>query len=191
MSEMEPTPGDVLFNPRILASVDCSQCSFVVKNGLSPNNPGDGLVLRPLQKADYSNGFITLLSQLTQVGEYTREKFDKQFDAMKQVSGVYYIVVIEDTRVGREKLVATATLVVERKFIHGAASRGRIEDVVVLGEYRGLYLGSILVELLTALSKQLGCYKTTLDCKADKIQFYEKYGFARESQALMVQRFFD
>ena len=188
---MEPTPGDVLFNPRILASVDCSQCSFVVKNGLSPNNPGDGLVLRPLQKADYSNGFITLLSQLTQVGEYTREKFDKQFDAMKQVPGVYYIVVIEDTRVGREKLVATATLVVERKFIHGAASRGRIEDVVVLGEYRGLYLGSVLVELLTALSKQLGCYKTTLDCKADKIQFYEKYGFARESQALMVQRFFD
>lgn len=191
MSEMEATPDNALFNPSILANVDCSHCSFFVKNGLSPKNPGDGLVLRPLQKADYSGGFITLLSQLTQVGEYTREKFEGQFDAMKQAQGVYFIVVIEDTRAGREKLVATATLVVERKFIHGAASRGRIEDVVVLGEYRGLYLGSVLVELLTALSKQLGCYKTTLDCKADKIQFYEKYGFTRESQALMVQRFFD
>lgn len=190
MSEVE-SPDDLLFSRDFLRSVDCSQCSFVVKNGLSPSNPGDGLVLRPLQKADYSNGFISLLSQLTQVGEYTEEKFERQFDAMKQEPGVYFIIVIEDTRAGREKVVATASLVVERKFIHGAASRGRIEDVVVDGEYRGLYLGSVLVELLTALSKQLGCYKTTLDCKPDKIQFYEKYGFTRESQVLMVQRFFD
>lgn len=191
MSEAEITTEDTLFNPDVLAGVDCSQCSFVVKNGLSPLNPGDGLALRPLQKGDYSKGFVSLLSQLTQVGEYTKEKFEAQFEAMRQSPGVYFIVVIEDTRAGREKVVATATLVVERKFIHGAASRGRIEDVVVLEEYRGLYLGSVLLELLTTLSKKLGCYKTTLDCKADKIQFYEKYGFVRESQSVMVQRFFE
>ena len=190
MSEVE-SADDVLFSSDILTSVDCSQCSFVVKNGLSPSNPGDGLLLRPLQKADYASGFTALLSQLTQIGDYTKDKFEKQFDAMKAAPGVYFIVVIEDTRAGSEKIVATATLVVERKFIHGAASRGRIEDVVVDGKYRGLYLGSVLVELLTALSKQLGCYKTTLDCKPDKIQFYEKYGFTRESQVLMTQRFFD
>ena len=46
-----------------------------------------------------------------------------------KASKLHYIVVIHDQE--RDKVVGSATLVVEHKFIHTAANRGRIEDVIV------------------------------------------------------------
>lgn len=87
------------------------------------------------------------------------------------------------------RTVCSATLIVERKFIHCAALRGRIEDVVVEDEYRGRHLGGLLLETLTSLSKRLGCYKTSLDCKLEVSPFYKKFGYADESTLFLVQRF--
>ena len=39
---------------------------------------------------------------------------------MKASDGTYYIVIIENTEVGN--IVASGTLVIEQKFIHGTAS---------------------------------------------------------------------
>ena len=44
-------------------------------------------------------------------------------------SKLHYIVTIHHKE--SDKVVGSATLVVEHKFIHTAANRGRIEDVVV------------------------------------------------------------
>ena len=46
-----------------------------------------------------------------------------------QTSEMYYIVVVEE--LSTATVVATSTLLVEHKFIHCAANRARIEDVVV------------------------------------------------------------
>lgn len=56
-------------------------------------------------------------------------------------AGCYYITVIEDTRSGR--LIGSASLVTELKFIHECALRGRLEDVVVNNTYRGKQLGKL------------------------------------------------
>lgn len=64
-----------------------------------------------------------------------------RFDEMASSSGTYYVVVVEDTNTGRA--VASTTLAVEKKFIRGCASRGRIEDVVVDENYRGRQLGKL------------------------------------------------
>lgn len=45
----------------------------------------------------YSAGYLKLLSQLTQVGEYSKEIFDARFDAISVRSDAYKIVVIEGT----------------------------------------------------------------------------------------------
>ena len=50
-------------------------------------------------------------------------------------------------------------MIVEHKFIHSCALRGRIEDVVVLDSYRGKGLGQMIVAACTELSKKLGCYQ--------------------------------
>jgi len=44
----------------------------------------------------------------------------ERFYAMKQCPGTYFVVVIED--VEKSQVVGAATLIVEQKFIHNAAS---------------------------------------------------------------------
>ena len=183
---------NVLFNEAILKRVDCSECSFTSNHGLSYPTVGPNLLARPLERTDYDKGYIALLSQLTKVGDYNKEKYETQFDAMKLMCGCHYIVVVEDTTFGKSgKVVANATLSVERKFIHNAATRGRIEDVVVDKEYRSLHLGSFLLEFLSALSRELCCYKVSLDCKTELEGFYKKYGYVNEGQCFMTLRFYD
>ena len=124
---------DILFNDSLLRELDCSKCSFA-SHGLSYARPGPGLAARPLARGDFDKGYLSLLSQLTTVGDYPRKRFESQFDAMRKNSGTHFVVVIEDTRCS--KVVANATLLIERKFIHKASLRGRVEDVVVDKDYR-------------------------------------------------------
>lgn len=77
-------------------------------------------------------------------------------------SGSYYTVVGEHGPT--KKLVASATLFVERKFIHACGAAGHIEDVVVDKSMRGRNLGLKLMEALKFLAQELGCYKLMLDC---------------------------
>ena len=78
-----------------------------------------------------------------------------------------------------DQLVATATLFVERKYIHGGGIAGHIEDVVVSDRAQGKGLGGKLIKGLKQLGETVGCYKTILDCQESKVGFYEKCGFSR------------
>jgi glucosamine-phosphate N-acetyltransferase len=46
-----------------------------------------------------------------------------------------------------------------------------------------------LVQVLVLLGRQLGCYKLSLECKEDRAEFYELFGFNKDGQLFMVQRF--
>ncbi|OAD56921.1 putative glucosamine 6-phosphate N-acetyltransferase, partial [Eufriesea mexicana] len=137
----------------------------------------EGLLVRPLKSGDYDRGFLQLLTQLTEVGDISREQFLNRFHMMRN-SGSYYTIVIED--ISTEKIISSATLVVEQKFIHNCALRGRLEDVVVNNKYRGKHLGKLVVKIISELSYYLRCYKLSLDCKDHLIPFYESLGFKRE-----------
>ncbi|XP_065829317.1 glucosamine 6-phosphate N-acetyltransferase-like [Oscarella lobularis] len=177
-----------LFNPSLLYDLDFSTTSCTFKPTLGPKEPGEGLVMRPLERSDYAKGFLNLLSQLTKVGSVDGEQFVEQFERMKKSSN-HYVVVIED--VIRSRIVASATLLVEYKFIHGAAMRGRIEDLVVSDRMRGKQLGKLLVETLLKLAVKLGCYKLSLDADDQVKSFYEKFGFRDGATLFMQLRFFD
>ncbi|XP_031833623.1 glucosamine 6-phosphate N-acetyltransferase [Nomia melanderi] len=161
-----PNIGDAeteLFNANILERLSLSQI--------------EGFLIRPLKSGDYDRGFLQLLTQLTEVGNISREQFLKCFHMMKS-TGSYYIVVIED--VNTKKVIVSATLVTEQKFIHNCAMRGRLEDVVVNNKYRGKHLGKLIVKIIWQLANYLRCYKLSLECKDHLIPFYESIGFKRE-----------
>lgn len=166
-----------LYDPSLLTKLDWSLETHM-KNGVTSATPGEGLRVRPLCKADYDRGFLQLLSQLTKVGDISREKFDERFDLMRSCPGHYYVTVIEDTNKG--EIVGSATLSCELKFIRGCAKRGRLEDVVVNNEYRGKQLGKLIVSTITLLAKQVGCYKIGLDCKDEMKAFYSSIGYGSE-----------
>ena len=72
------------------------------------------------------------------------------------------------------KVIGMAKLVVETKL---TASVGHIEDVVVLQEYRGLGISSLLIDKLKNSEEVKGCYKLVLSCKEKYIDTYLKAGF--------------
>nr|CAD7412661.1 unnamed protein product [Timema poppensis] len=105
-------------------------------------------------------------------------KHDERFSSMKACPDTYYVTVVEDTRTN--EIVAAASLIIEQKFIHDCAVRGRLEDVVVNRELRGKQLGKLIVMTVTLLAKELNCYKMTLDCKDKLIPFYITLGYLNE-----------
>lgn len=170
--------GNHLYDPNLLSNLDWSSVRGMTRPSISNINPGESwLVVRPLQLEDYDKGFPSILSQLTKVGNVTRIDFERQFYRMK-ASGGYYVTVIEDTR--KCEIIGAATLIIEYKFIHDCGLRARLEDVVVNNTYRGKQLGKLIVLTVTLLSKHLGCYKMSLDCKDDLIPFYKSIGYKIE-----------
>ncbi|CAI5438330.1 unnamed protein product [Caenorhabditis angaria] len=145
----------------------------------------DGLVVRPLYSNDYENGFLQVLEQLTTVGNVDNQQFIDRFQSMKS-SQSYYVVVIEDEEL--HQVIAAATLVIEQKFIHNTGSRGRVEDVVVDKQWRGMKLGAILNNVLVEMAKNLNVYKLSLECKDNLMPFYSRFGY-KEDVKFMVQRF--
>uniref|UniRef100_A0A671SRA6 Glucosamine 6-phosphate N-acetyltransferase n=2 Tax=Sinocyclocheilus anshuiensis TaxID=1608454 RepID=A0A671SRA6_9TELE len=174
-----------LFDPSLLQELDWSSNTVSFSPAISPSQPGEGLVLRPLCTADLDRGFYKVLSELTVAGDVTEEQFKAQFEHMKK-SEDYYVIVVEDTNIGQ--IVATASLIIEHKFIHACAKRGRVEQVVVSDVYRGKQLGKLLVSTLTLLCKKLQCYKITLECVPNILEFYKKFGYSTsdEKHAVLV-----
>ncbi|CAG2235221.1 glucosamine 6-phosphate N-acetyltransferase-like [Mytilus galloprovincialis] len=180
-----------LFDPSILRELDFEHKSRATYNpNISPQNPGEMLKLRPLYKSDYDKGYMNLLSQLTKVGNVSREEFEARFNDLKGCGDTYYIVVIEDMSLNQ--VIGTGSLVKERKFLRQCASRGRIEDIVVNNAYRGKQLGKLLLDVLTILCQKIDCYKLSLECLDGMVKFYKQFGFDKEDgQNYMVQRFHD
>ncbi|XP_045184782.1 glucosamine 6-phosphate N-acetyltransferase-like isoform X2 [Mercenaria mercenaria] len=185
MNGLEDVP---LFDPNLVREVNFKECSGTYNPEISPESPGEGLLMRPLKISDYDRGFMELLKQLTVVGDVSREQFEARFNSMLGCKNGYYTVVIEDTTCGQ--VIGAATLAVEQKFIHECSSKGRIEDVVVDNKYRGKQLGKLLLDFLTLLSRHVGCYKVSLECKDQVVKFYTNFGYVKEEgQNYMCRRF--
>lgn len=179
---------EVLFDAQVLSGLDEITLPICKEHGISYRNPGKGLRFRPLEISDYDKGYAQLISQLTKVGTLDEETFQRQFKAMK-ATGCHYVFVIED--LDKHLIIANATLLIEHKFTHSTAQRGRVEDVVVHNDYRGQRLGLVMLETLTMLGKKLGCYKISLDCTPDMASYYKKFGYQEGPQLFMCQKFFD
>jgi glucosamine-phosphate N-acetyltransferase len=78
------------------------------------------------------------------------------------------------------RIIASATLLVELKFIRNCGKCGHIEDVVVDSSYRGQRLGLRVIEALIEAAKEAGCYKVILDCSEHNAAFYSKCGLEKK-----------
>lgn len=73
---------------------------------------------RYLERDDYDKGFMDTLSQLTVVGNVTKDDFQKRFDEIyPKRSDVYKIVVLIDRE--RNYIIGAGTIFFEKKFIRG------------------------------------------------------------------------
>ncbi|EPS71348.1 hypothetical protein M569_03407 [Genlisea aurea] len=124
--------------------------------------------------------------QLTVCEPISDEAFAERFSELGKYGDDHLITVVED-RVS-EKIVATGSLFIEKKFIRKCGKVGHVEDVVVDSGYRGNQLGRKIVDFLSDHAREMGCYKVILDCALANKPFYEKCGF-REKEIQMVKYF--
>ena len=177
------TENDYLFSQNILESLDFEV--FENLRLLKDGKLGAELRLRPLSREDVlseEGGLCGLLSQLTMLGDATKETLAESFEKMKNSNSTYFIVVLEDEKMKR--LAAAGTLIVQRSIMNELVAAGRkrknmarLEDIVVSSEYRGRKLGKVMVEVLVALADRLKIERVQLDCKEKLRGFYSLFGF--------------
>ncbi|KAL6239560.1 hypothetical protein BDW75DRAFT_236465 [Aspergillus navahoensis] len=136
----------------------------------------EGYKIRPVQRSDFSRGYLDVLRVLTTVGDIDEAAWNKRYDWISARNDEYYLLVIVD---GQDKIVATGSLIVERKFIHSLGMVGHIEDIAVEKGQQGKKLGLRVIQALDFVAEKVGCYKTILDCSEANEGFYLKCGFQR------------
>lgn len=142
--------------------------------------------VRELQEGDYHKGYLSLLGQLSEVGDQSEQTFLAQLQEMRKRGADYYTAVIEDQ--DASKIIGTATIFIELKFQRSCSKVGHVEDVVVDSTYRGLKLGQRLIREVMQYAEKQGCYKVILDCSEANVPFYEKSGLKRK-EVQMVKYF--
>lgn len=152
------------------------ECVFIYNKKLQKN-----ISIRKLRNTDYEN-YISLLSQLTNVGNITKEMFIEKIKEIEQNKYLHLYVISDDIN---NKLIASGTLYVEPKFIHECSRLGHIEDIVVNSNYRGKKYGNLIIDLLVNIAKIVKCYKITLVCSKKNIAFYNKCNFIQEGYEMV------
>ena len=119
---------------------------------------------RIVEKNDIDEVFL-LLQQLTEIDYSDRDK-EKCWELFSFSSSNSIVGVLKN------KIVAYGSLVIENK-IRGEVA-GHIEDIVVDKNIRGKNIGVNLINKLTDIAKDKGCYRVTLLCSESLIDFYSK-----------------
>ena len=126
------------------------------------------VIFRNIEKKDLDQVFV-LLNQLKQIEIDTIDK-DKAWSDFINNTGSNSVVGLYNN-----KIVAYGSVVVENK-IRGEVA-GHIEDIVVDSEVRGKMIGVSLIKELIKVAKNKGCYRITLFCKENLVNFYGRNGF--------------
>jgi glucosamine-phosphate N-acetyltransferase len=83
-------------------------------------------------------------------------------------------------------VIACATLHLQKKLIRNGGIAGFIEEVAVREDYRGEGAGEFLIRELVKIAEKLNCYKVVLSCYPDRIDFYTRCGFEKETTNMRI-----
>src|SRR5258708_7008504 len=140
------------------------------------------LVVRQAEREDFNQDFIDTLESLSEVN-LSKE----QFQHIALVRSAFcrdwhptYVALL-----GR-KVVGTASIIWERKFIHSGGLVGHIEDVAVHRDYQKKGIGKALIAALVERARALGCYKLLLYCDEELQEYYQKLGFYRRASQMRI-----
>jgi glucosamine-phosphate N-acetyltransferase len=125
------------------------------------------------------NKYLNLLSDLTEVTDLSSEIFINNINAIHKM-GTIIICYKETPLSDKFDIVASGTIIIEPKLIHGGKSVGHIEDIVTNCNYRGKGVAKDILDFLIQEGREKNCYKIILDCVEKLESFYSKNGFKKK-----------
>jgi glucosamine-phosphate N-acetyltransferase len=132
--------------------------------------------IRPLADTDIECGYLDLLRQLTDIGYPSPDAIRVQVQRLRSLYPILQVWVgVDETGA----LIASGTLIIEPKLIHGCSAVAHIEDVVVHSAARGKGVAKKIVGHLAEIAAAAGCYKIVLNCQPEVARVYESCGFAQ------------
>ena len=141
--------------------------------------------LRPLKKDDFLNGFFDTLSNLSEIGTI-KEDSKRINEIFKELNTNNNIKIIVAEEKENHKIIGTATLLIEQKFIHNGGRVGHIEDVAIKQGFQNKGIGREIIKELIKIAKEEKCYKIILDCDEKVSKFYEQIGFKKHSVMMRI-----
>ena len=129
-------------------------------------------MIREVCRGDFESGLIEVLSELTAVGNSSRESWLSFFSYVS--ANPYHKIWVVETE-GR--IVGTLTCLIEPKVIHDFGYVAHVEDVVVAKPFRGKRLVKKMLDQAVLFAREHKAYKVILDCKPGLVPMYKKYGF--------------
>ncbi len=134
------------------------------------------MTVRLLTSSDYA-AYLRLINDFRETSFTETEFIEKLLDMGRHGIEIY---VMEE----KSALVATATLIVEPKFIFNLATYAHIEDVCVAAARRKEGLGKQIMKELFDICKKRNYYKVTLCCGDHNIGFYEACGLEKRGNQM-------
>jgi glucosamine-phosphate N-acetyltransferase len=101
---------------------------------------------------------MDVLRVVGRTGWVGEDIWDERVEWLRSQAGTYYILVVINTE---DRIVASGTVLLERKFIHGMGVVGHIEDLAVARDQKGKKMGLRVLEALVHVAKCNGCYKVS------------------------------
>lgn len=135
--------------------------------------------LRALEQADFERGLLDTLANLAEVNLTVGEAI--HIWRGRNAAGVRTVVAVDDGRI-----IGTASLILEHKFLHRGGTIGHIEDVAVHPTAQGKGVGTAVVQFLVEMARQSGCYKVILSCTDQNTAFYTRLGFHRHDNGMRI-----
>ena len=155
-------------------SKSASQLSLIKDNEICVLNVKrcniNNYIIRRLVKKDYDN-YTIMINEFRETN-FTFEQFNETLDYISPFTEIWVIEYDNN-------IIATGTIIYEKKFIYNNSLLAHIEDICVKNEYRKFGLGKLIVKHLMNLAKEKGCYKVTLDCNDENTHFYIKCGLEK------------
>jgi GNAT superfamily N-acetyltransferase len=139
------------------------------------------MIIRELKLSDIKNGLLETYKEVWSISEITEETLEEW------LKNDNYMIVAENDEDG---IIGTCTLHLQKKIIRDGGVAGLIEDVAVRDSYRGKGIGSLLIQNAIELAKKKNCYKLILSCFDERVDFYERNGFFKESHLMRLKKEF-
>lgn len=134
--------------------------------------------IRKIQKEDYQS-VVTLLQELS-IFQPNFDEIPIIWDSFAKQNHISAYVACDSNN----SVIAFGSICIEMKIRGG--SMGHIEDVVVDKKYRSQGVGSMLIEALKKEATNKKCYKISLECKEERIGFYNQLGFEKTGLTMTI-----